>query len=125
MNMYDFVFALQPNITGDGLSAILEKIKSKISSNGEIVKFDEWGLKTLAYPVKDYTEAQYYLIQFNSLPDKISELKRDFKINEDILRYIIVKLDKDYSKRYEIKNRRRKDEDGAEGRDESREEVNG
>jgi len=70
----------------NSLSEAIEKIK------GEIISKDFWQEKrTLAYPIKKEKEACYYLVNFKAEPDSISKLRQIYRLNEDILRFLIIK----------------------------------
>ena len=72
----------------------VEKFKSLVQTNGgEVAGVDEWGRKKLAYPI-DYKEDGYYvLMTFSSAPEFPKELERNFKIADNIIRYLVTKLE--------------------------------
>lgn len=73
---------------------ILEKIKNLINSKeGEILKIEEWGLRRLAYPIQKKKQGYYILIEFYGLADLPKDLEEFFRIDERIMRFIIVKLE--------------------------------
>jgi small subunit ribosomal protein S6 len=63
------------------------------TSGGEIIKIEDWGLKRLAYLVKKKERGRYILFDFVGMPALISEMERQFKISEDVMKYLSVKLD--------------------------------
>lgn len=92
---YENVFIVSPDLTEDAAKALLEKFTGIITSNGGIVEnVSEWGKKKLAYPIEDYTEGYYYVVNFASVATLPAELERLFNITDGILRSLIVKLDK-------------------------------
>lgn len=92
---YENVFIVSPDLTEDAAKALLEKFTGIITGNGGIVEnVSEWGKKKLAYPIEDYTEGYYYVVNFASVATLPAELERLFNITDGILRSLIVKLDK-------------------------------
>ena len=66
-----------------------------LTSNGaEIIESKEWGKRRLAYEIKDFREGIYHIIQTNAEPAAVQEFDRLAKINNDIIRHIIVKDEK-------------------------------
>ncbi len=73
---------------------ILEKIKQIVESKeGGILKIDEWGLRKLAYPIQKKKQGYYVLIEFYGLSDLPKDLEEFFRIDERVIRFIIVKLE--------------------------------
>ena len=92
---YENVFIANPDLTEDAAKALLEKFTGIITSNGGIIdNISEWGKKKLAYPIEDYTEGYYYVINFTSVATLPAELDRVYNITDGILRSLVVKLDK-------------------------------
>jgi small subunit ribosomal protein S6 len=104
MNNYEVIFGLKPGISDTDKTQILEKIKTLTQGKeGTITNFDEWGLKQLAYPIKNFYEATYYRIEFKQNPLYIKDIRESLRINENILRFIITVIDRDFTKRKEKK----------------------
>jgi small subunit ribosomal protein S6 len=84
------------------------KFKAIITEGGgEIVNEDDWGLRKLAYPIKNKTTGFYYLIEFQSPGDVVQKLEIAFKRDEKVIRFLTVKLDK-YALAYSEKRRKLK-----------------
>lgn len=64
--------------------------RSILREGAEILKKENWGRKTLAYPIKKKEDAVYYLFYIRSSPDKISKIESNFYNRENILRYLIL-----------------------------------
>ena len=76
-------------------SDIISRIKETISSNGgEVRDVEDWGRKRLAYMVNKNKIGYYAIFRFNALPDIISKLERFYKLEDNILRYLTIKLSK-------------------------------
>ena len=92
MNEYEGMFIAKPALTEETNKKLLSQIEAEISKNGgTIVNVENWGKKNLAYSVKKNKEGFYYKVDFKIEPGKISELKNTYKLNEDILKVMIVK----------------------------------
>lgn len=94
MNNYESVIILSANAPEEATIAFGEKMKDMISKNGELTKVDEWGKKTLAYEIKKQKEGYYILFTFVAKPDFISEFERILRLDEIVLKHMVIKLDK-------------------------------
>ena len=90
MKNYELVFVVKPNADEETREAILNKVKEVVATDGEIVKVDTWGTKKLAYPIAKFTEGFYVLVNFKSAVDVPKEIDRNLKINENVIRHMIV-----------------------------------
>lgn len=93
MRNYETIVVFRPNIEDERRNKALTKFKSIIESDGEIVSVDEWGMKKLAYEIEKLTEGYYVLINFKSSTELPKELERNYKISDDVIRYIVVNKD--------------------------------
>ena len=93
MNKYESVIIINPNIAEEALKALEDKYTGLINKNGKVESFENQGKKKLAYEIKKNAEAIYAIINFEAKPDSIAELERNYRIDDDILKFIIVKLD--------------------------------
>lgn len=87
---YEVVFILDPNLSEDATAALVEKFKALIESKGTLGEVNEWGKRHLAYPINDLNEGYYVLMTFSSTPDLPAELDRVLRINENVMRSLIV-----------------------------------
>ncbi len=79
----------------DVVEAMVKRVEDLITKNGGTVNnIDRMGKRRLAYEVKKQTEGDYTLIEFAIDPSQIKEIDRVIKINESIIRHLIVKQDK-------------------------------
>ncbi|HCQ5848962.1 TPA: 30S ribosomal protein S6 [Clostridioides difficile] len=90
MRNYELVYVVKPNSDEEVREAILNKVKEVVATDGEIVKVDTWGTKKLAYPIAKFTEGFYVLVNFKSAVDVPKEIDRNLKINENVIRQMIV-----------------------------------
>ena len=78
----------------EAIKAMVERFSNLIvEQGGEVEKVDEWGKRRLAYPIEDFHEGYYVLMNFNAKSEVPSELERIYKITDDVIRYIIIRDD--------------------------------
>lgn len=88
---YELVIITKADLGEEATAALVTKFKDLISANGTIDAVDEWGKRRLAYPIRDEVEGYYVQINFTSGNDFPTELDRQMKINDAILRSLIVR----------------------------------
>ena len=93
MNKYESVIIINPNCTPEAIKALEEKVTGLINSNGKVESVENMGKKKLAYEIKKNSEATYMLFNFEAKPDSIAELERNYRITDDILKFIVVRKD--------------------------------
>ncbi|MGO8881783.1 MAG: 30S ribosomal protein S6 [Desulfomonilaceae bacterium] len=94
MRRYEALIVLDPDTSDDDVKALTERYSGTIKDHsGEIIKIEDWGTKKLAYLVRKKDKGRYILFDFVSGPELINELERQFKITEDVMKYLSVKLD--------------------------------
>ena len=90
MKNYELVYVVRPNAEDEVKEAVLNKIQEVISANGEVEKVDTWGNRKLAYQIAKFSEGFYMLVNFKASADLPKELDRNLKINENVIRHMIV-----------------------------------
>jgi len=94
MKHYEQVFILKPTLTKEESAGAIETIQETIKKNGgEILLFQDVGIKKLAYQVQKNLRGYYGVLYFKIQPSAISELERVLKINEDVIKYLTIKYD--------------------------------
>lgn len=92
MNKYEAMYIVTPEMEDEAIKGVIEKFSGIITANGgEIEKTYEWGRKKLAYPIDYKTEGYYVLVNFAAAPELPRELERNFRNDESILRYMVVR----------------------------------
>ncbi|MFH1541375.1 MAG: 30S ribosomal protein S6 [Elusimicrobiota bacterium] len=108
---YETVFIMKPTLTNEKIAEVLEKVNGIISScNGTIILSDSWGKRRLAYPVKKNKEGNYYLLQFSSEGRVVSILENFFKNSDEVIKHIVIKIEKSSKKKIEPKIEEKKPE---------------
>lgn len=94
MNNYEAMFIVNPELNEDVKKDLFAKIKDIIiKNNGKVTSSDIWSEKRkLYFPIKRFREGIYYLVIFNSLPQTISNITHEYKLNENILRVLITQV---------------------------------
>ncbi len=91
MRNYELIYILKPNIEDDVKESVLEKVKAIITDgSGEIDKVDVWGNRKMAYEIADYTDGYYVLVIFKAGIAVPKEIDRNLKINDNVIRHMIV-----------------------------------
>lgn len=91
MKNYETLFILDPDISEEDIDKDIERIKGYIEkTNGNIVELDKWGVRRLAYQIRKKRQGFYVLMKFLANPSSIQDVDSNFKLDERILRHIIV-----------------------------------
>lgn len=90
MRKYETIFVLKPNLEEAKRIELIEKFKAIIAADGEVLKVDEWGQRRLAYEIEKLREGYYILVDFKANPTLPQELERNFKISEEVIRFIVI-----------------------------------
>ncbi len=96
MRRYETIFIIDNDLSEEGRLPIFEKLKSLIRQhNGLQVMVDEWGTKRLAYEIKKKTRGYYVCLDYCGSGTLVNEIERFFRIDDHVLKYMTVLLDKD------------------------------
>lgn len=90
MRKYETIFVLRPGLEEEKRNALIEKFTGIINNDGAVVKVDEWGNRRLAYEINKLREGYYVFVDFNANTTLPAELERNFKIADEVIRYITV-----------------------------------
>ena len=94
MNKYELVYVIDTTLDDDARKAVMDRFHGMLESlGGKVEKVEEWGKRRLAYPINDLMEGYYVLMTFTALPGVPAELDRQFRINENVMRSLIVSKD--------------------------------
>lgn len=103
MNKYELIYIIDTAVEEEARKNLIEKFSALITANGgEIEKVDEWGKRRLAYAINDKNEGYYVLVAFKAPADLPREIERNMRINEKILRSLIIKQEE---KKHSVKPR--------------------
>lgn len=94
MRKYELMYIVKPSLDEEARTAVIEKLHAILTDNGATIdSVDEWGLRELAYEIKDLTKGYYVVTNFTSDDQALNEFDRLTRINNDVLRFMIVRLD--------------------------------
>ncbi|RQD69474.1 MAG: 30S ribosomal protein S6 [Tindallia sp. MSAO_Bac2] len=94
MNKYELMYVLKPATEEAERETLLEKYKGIIEGEGgQVDNIEEWGLRKLAYEIQKETEGFYMLMQFQSDVDVPTELDRNMKIADAVIRHMITRIE--------------------------------
>jgi len=94
MNKYELMVILKPLLPEDIRAQIQKKLETLVSKGkGKIIATDVWGKRHLAYPIKKHDEGYYLVYKMNLRPDFAQEFQKEIKLMNDILRFILSKID--------------------------------
>ena len=94
MPYYESVFIARQDISGTQVDSLTESLTNIIQEGGgQVTKKEIWGLKNLAYKIKKNRKGHYVLLNIDGPSDAVLEMERNMRINEDVIRYLTVRVD--------------------------------
>ena len=94
MRKYETFFIADPDLPDETISVVDNKVQSIVTSNGgEVLTYVPWGKRKLAYAIRKRTRGLYVLMEYAGGPNLVSELERNLRIDERILKFITVMLE--------------------------------
>jgi small subunit ribosomal protein S6 len=91
MRLYEVVYILDPALDEGAVTAKLEKFHAlAIAEGGEVSAVDHWGTRQLAYPIKRHKSGYYAVAQFTAAATALPEFERLLKLDEEVVRYLLV-----------------------------------
>ncbi len=93
MNKYEIMFIVKPDVEDDARNSLIEGFKNVLTNNGEgsVDNVNEWGLRDLAYEIKDYAKGYYVVVDTTTSPANIAEFERLSRINANVLRHLTIR----------------------------------
>jgi small subunit ribosomal protein S6 len=94
MPLYESVFIARQDIASTQVDALGEQFTKILEGlNGKVTKREYWGLRNLSYRIKKNRKGHYVLMNVDAPAAAVAEMERNMRINEDVLRYLTVKVD--------------------------------
>lgn len=94
MGIYETVLIARQDLSETQVKELTETLTKLISdNNGKVLKKEQWGLRSLAYKINKSRKGHYTLIEFEAPGQTVIELERVMRINEDVMRYLTIKLE--------------------------------
>ena len=122
MPLYEHIFMARQDVTPQQVEAMVDQYKGVIEQNGgNVEKTEMWGVKSLAYRIKKNRKAHFTMFNLNAPAAAVAEMERQMRINEDILRFMTIRVEELETEpsvmmqkrdRDERKDRERRERDG-------------
>ncbi len=94
MALYESVFITRQDISSSQAEALVDSFAEIVAnSGGSVPKKEYWGLRNLAYRIKKNRKGHYALLNIDAPPAAITEMERNMRLNEDVLRFMTVRVD--------------------------------
>ena len=94
MALYEHVFLARPDISAQQVEDLVDQYKAVVENNGGYIgKTEYWGLKTLAYRIRKSRKAHYVLMNIDAPHAAVGEMERQMRLNEDILRFMTIRVE--------------------------------
>ena len=91
MNKYESVIIINPSVDEEGIKALITKFTDIINNDGKVENVNEVGKKRLAYEINKNKEGYYVVFDFEAKPELISELERNYRIDDHVMKFISVR----------------------------------
>lgn len=96
MRNYEMMFIVKTGAESEGAKKISESYKKLVTGNkGKVTELKDLGQKKLAYPIKKELNGFYYVMLFSANSDTITELDRRLRLDENIIRHMIIRLEEE------------------------------
>jgi small subunit ribosomal protein S6 len=94
MALYEHIYLARQDISAQQVDALTARFKAVIESfGGKVEKVEYWGVKSLAYRIKKNRKAHFSLLNIDGPPAALAELERQMGINEDVIRFMTVRVE--------------------------------
>ena len=127
MALYEHVFLARQDLAQAQVDEMAQAVTRIVEEGkGKVVKTETWGLRSLAYRIAKNRKAHYVMLEIDAPGDTVAELERQAAINEDIIRYMTVRVDAAEAgpsvmmRKQERDRERRADREGRDGGDRDR-----
>ena len=117
MALYEHVFLARQDLAQAQVDALAEAATKIIEDNqGKVIKTETWGLRSLAYKIAKNRKAHYVMLEIDAPAGVVAELERQTSINEDVIRYMTVKVEEhEAGPSVMMRKSERSDRDGRRG----------
>lgn len=96
MKKYEVMYIVNASLEEEKRVALIETLHGIITNGGgSIDKVDEWGLRDFAYPIEDMNKGYYVVTTFSADNECVKEFDRLMRINANVVRYMVIKLDEE------------------------------
>ncbi len=93
MRNYELTFIVPSDVTEEDLNGVVTQVQGWVEgSQGKVTKVDHWGRRRLAYNISEYHEGHYVLLNLELEPTATTDLERNLKLSDKVMRYLLVRL---------------------------------
>jgi len=111
---YELIFILKVTASESVREALIEKVQSILSAHeGEITQQNHWGVRRLAYEIAHENKGNYMFVQFRSQGTAVTELDKLFRLDDRVLRHMVVRDDEWEERNRKAQRQRKKDDEAA------------
>lgn len=94
MAQYEHIFLARQDLSQTQVDALAQAATKIVEDNkGKVVKTETWGLRTLAYKIQKNRKAHYVMLDIDAPGDVVAELERQTRMNEDVLRFLTIRVE--------------------------------
>ena len=117
MPLYESTFIARPDISSQQVDGLAEQLREILTeAGGEVAKSEYWGLRSLAYRIKKNRKGHYYFMNIDAPPEAIEAMEHTLRINEDVIRYLTVRVEEHDPNPAPLTQSRGRGRDGRDGR---------
>ncbi len=110
MALYEHVLLARQDISQQQVDALVEQFKGVLEANGgKFGKVENWGLRPLTYRIKKNRKAYYTLVNIDAPAAAVAEMERQMRINEDVLRFLTIRVEEHEEGQSAMLTRRERD----------------
>lgn len=95
MNKYESIIIIGQNVEEEGIKSLITKYTDLINTEGKVSNVNEMGNRKLAYEIGKNKEGYYVVFEFEAKPELITELERNYRITDEIIKFIVVRKDEE------------------------------
>ena len=89
MSVYEFTFIVQSGFIQQEVDGLVQEFTAMLQGMGaKVMKYENWGLRDLAYPIKKFSKGYYFMMCIEISKDSLPEFKRKVRLNENVIRYV-------------------------------------
>ena len=101
-NMYEFTYIITPVLSEEQIKDTIKRVNNLVESNGgKVIDVEEWGSRRLAYQINKKRNGYYVNMYFEAPGDIIARLERALEIDDNVMRYLTLRMDKKMLRHYE------------------------
>ena len=91
---YELMYVVRPTVDEQSLASLNEKVDKFVAAGGgQVTRRDDWGKRRLAYQIAKFSEGFYSVLQLELPPAAVRDLERSLQLTEEILRYLVVRVE--------------------------------